>query len=313
MPEPPEQRLADAIAREEARLAELEKQVELTRHRLTVLREQRPPSPPVVPTAPNGPLAPAEKVSLFRSLFRGRADVFPKRWANSKAAKKGYAPACANEWVRGVCEKPRVKCGECPNQAFTAVSDRVVADHLQGKHVIGVYPLLEDETCWLLAVDFDKACWQEDVGAFAETCRTLDLSVAVERSRSGNGAHAWMFFTSPVAACAARQMGSFIVTRAMERRHQLSMSSYDRLFPNQDTMPRGGFGNLIALPLQHVPRQQGNTVFLDGRFEPHADQWAYLASIGRNPPGDGRASRRGRSAARPSRWCPVRRSGGRRR
>jgi hypothetical protein len=180
-----------------------------------------------------------------------------------------------------VCEKPRIKCGECPNQAFIAVDDRVVVDHLQGRHVVGVYPMLGDETCWFLAGDFDKASWQEDVAAFAETARDLDVSVAVERSRSGNGALAWMFFSSAVAASTARKMGCFLVTRTMERRHQLSMESYDRFFPNQDTMPRGGFGNLIALPLQHGPRQQGNTVFVDTRFEPHADQWAYLASVSR--------------------------------
>ena len=218
----------------------------------------------------------SEKVALFRSLFRGRQDVYPKFWTNTKTGRKGYAPACANEWVRDVCEKPRVKCGECPNQAFLAVEDRVILDHLQGRHVVGVYPLLTDET-WFLAADFDKASWSDDVGAFMETCRTLGLPAAVERSRSGNGAHVWLFFSAPVAAAAARKMGCYIVTETMARRHQLSMESYDRLFPNQDTLPRGGFGNLIALPLQHGPRQMGNTVFLDEHLVPHADQSRFLA------------------------------------
>ncbi len=149
---------------------------------------------------------------------------------------------------------------------------------------MGVYPLLEDETCWFLAIDFDKSSWQEDVGAFVETCRAIDVPVAVERSRSGNGAHVWFFFEAPVTASLARKMGCYLLTGTMSRRHQLSMGSYDRLFPNQDTMPRGGFGNLIALPLQHEPRQQGNTVFVDTSFQPHDDQWSYLASLSRISP-----------------------------
>jgi len=227
------------------------------------------------------PETPGEKVALFRSLFRGREDVYPKLWTNAKSGRTGYAPACANEWVRGVCEKPRVRCGECPNQAFTSVSDRVIADHLQGRHVVGVYPLLLDETCWFIAADFDKAGWMADVGAYREACNSTGVPVAVERSRSGNGAHAWSFFESPVPAVTARRMACFLLTQAMSRRHDLGMSSYDRLFPNQDTMPAGGFGNLIALPLQHEPRRRGNTVFLDETFRPYPDQWLCLANVER--------------------------------
>jgi len=178
------------------------------------------------------PLSSAAKIALFRGLFRGRTDVFPRLWANSRTGKRGYAPACANEWARGVCEKPRVKCGECPNQAFLPVEDRVVLDHLQGRHVIGVYPLLPDETCWFLAIDLDKASWGEDVSALRETCRALGLPVAVERSRSGTGAHVWFFFAAPVFASAARKLGCHLITETMSRRHELSMASYDRLFPN---------------------------------------------------------------------------------
>jgi hypothetical protein len=227
------------------------------------------------------PETPVEKVALFRSLFRGRDDVYPKLWPNAKSGRTGYAPACANEWVRGVCEKPRVRCGECPNQAFTAVSDRAIADHLQGRHVVGVYPLLLDETFWFIAADFDKAGWMADAGAYREACNSTGVPVAVERSRSGNGAHAWSFFESPVPAVTARRMACFLLTRAMSRRHDLGMSSYDRLFPNQDTMPAGGFGNLIALPLQHEPRSRGNTVFVDETFRPYPDEWLFLANIER--------------------------------
>ncbi len=228
----------------------------------------------------------SEKIALFRQLFRGRDDVYPKLWVNSKTGKRGYAPACANEWVRGVCEKPRVRCGECPHQAFLPVGDRIILEHLRGDHVIGVYPLLADETTWFLAADFDKASWVEDLAALRETCRGLGLHPAVERSRSGNGAHIWFFFSAPVAAVIARRMGCFLITETMSRRHRLSMHSYDRLFPNQDTMPRGGFGNLIALPFQDGPRQNGNTVFLDEQMIPFSDQWAYLASLPRMTPRD---------------------------
>lgn len=160
--------------------------------------------------------------------------------------------------MRGVCEKPRVKCGDCPNQAFIPVSDRAVVDHLQGRHVVGVYPMLEDGRCWLLAADFDRQCWAEDVAAFVDTCRAMGVAVAVERSRSGEGAHVWFFFAAPILASTARKMGCYLITETMARRHELSLESYDRLFPNQDTLPRGGFGNLIALPLQHGARQRGS-------------------------------------------------------
>jgi superfamily II DNA or RNA helicase len=227
------------------------------------------------------PTTPEEKLRLFRSLFRGRADLFPNRFVSMKTGKAGYAPACANKFVRGVCELPKVKCGECLKQAFLPADDRAILDHLRGRHVMGVYPLLPDETCWFLAADFDKASWKEDVSAFRETCRELEVPCAIERSRSGSGAHAWFFFASPVQASLARKMGCYLITETMARRHELRMDSYDRLFPNQDTMPRGGFGNLIALPLQHEARKQGNTLFVDEGFQPWPDPWAFLASVPR--------------------------------
>ncbi len=276
------------IARSEARLAELRREDAELRARLERLRRQAAgdgcqaaPTRRAPACEATRPATPAEKITLFRSLFRGRGDVFPRLWINAKKGKQGYAPACANEWVRGVCEKPRVKCGECPNQAFVAIDDHVIQEHLQGRHVVGVYPLLEDETCWFLAVDFDKDEWKEDVAAFVETCAAFGLPAAVERSRSGNGAHVWFFFEAPVDAGAARRMGCYLITETMSRRHELRMTSYDRLFPNQDTMPRGGFGNLIALPLQYQARQAGNTVFVDDRWEPIGDQWSFLASYPR--------------------------------
>ena len=230
----------------------------------------------------------AEKVALFHSLFHGRDDVFPRRWENSKTNKVGYAPACHNEWVRGVCEKPRIKCGNCPNQAFVPVNDEIVRSHLLGRNianperaepfVAGVYPLLTDETCWFLAADFDKQCWQRDALAFLATCREKSVPAALERSRSGNGAHVWIFFSEPVPASEARRLGAHLVTETMERCPDLGFESYDRFFPSQDTMPAGGFGNLIALPLQSDPRQKGNSVFVDDELRPYDDQWAFLSS-----------------------------------
>jgi superfamily II DNA or RNA helicase len=224
-----------------------------------------------------------EKVSLFRQLFRGREDLYPVRFVSKRTGKPGYAPECSNKFVAGLCELPTVKCGDCKNQAFRPVDNIAVLQHLQGKKVIGVYPMLPDETCWFLAADFDKSCWKEDVRAFADVARGCGLPLLVERSRSGNGAHVWFFFSEPVPAAVARKMASRLITEAMASRHELSMDSYDRLFPSQDTMPRGGFGNLIALPLQHGPRQAGNSVFLDENLQAYSDdlQWSVLASIRR--------------------------------
>ena len=280
--------LQDELARVEARLKDLERESMEARARIKALRAQLSPPPynrVYQITTPPHPavreMSAPDKLALFRQLFRGREDVFARLWVNPKKQTKGYAPACANEWIRGVCEKPRVKCGECPNQAFLPWDDQTILNHLQGRHVVGVYPLLTDETCWFLAVDFDGTAWQEDVAAFTEACAAVGVPPAVERSRSGNGAHCWFFFAVPIPAATGRKLGSFLITETMARRHQLPMTSYDRLFPNQDTMPRGGFGNLIALPLQHDAGQKGNTLFVDREWKPHQDQWSYLASLHR--------------------------------
>ena len=230
----------------------------------------------------------AQKIALFRDLFRGREEVFPRRWENARSGQAGYSPVCRNEWVRGVCGKPEVKCGECPNQAFVPFGDDVLRSHLTGKSAgnsidftAGIYPMLPDETCWFLAADFDKKSWQQDVAAFRDTARAKGVPVAIERSRSGNGAHAWIFFSEPVSAADARRLGSLLITATMERCPDIGFDSYDRFFPSQDTMPAGGFGNLIALPFQSRPREKGNSVFVDDDFRPYDDQWAYLSEIGR--------------------------------
>ncbi len=175
--------------------------------------------------------------------------------------------------MRGTCEKPRVKCATCPHRRLLPLTDDVIRWHLPGcdpdgePFVAGGYPLFADETCAFLAIDFDKAEWCKDVSAFLETCHRMHLPAALERSRSGRGGHVWLFFEGAIPAALARRLGSTLLTETMEHRPDVGLDSYDRLFPNQDFLPQGGFGNLIALPLQKVPRDQGNSVFLDKRVK----------------------------------------------
>lgn len=232
---------------------------------------------------------PEAKIALFGALFRGRDDVYARRFENARTGKSGYAPACAHEWVRGLCDKPRVRCAECPHRRFLPLTDEVLRMHLTGHDptckpcVVGVYPLLPDETCWFLALDFDKQDWREDASALRLACEESTLACAVERSRSGNGAHVWLFFAEALPAVLARKLGAALLTRAMERRPEIGLASYDRMFPNQDTLPSGGFGNLIALPLQRAARERGNSLFLDASLEPISDPWAFLADLARVP------------------------------
>lgn len=238
---------------------------------------------PVAPpkAAETSRLTTDEKIALFRRLFHGRTDIYPVRWESKTSGKSGYSPACTNEWRAGICEKPRIKCGDCSSRLLAPLSDAVIYNHLAGVQTIGVYPLLEDDACYFLAADFDEAEWREDARAFAQSCGELGIPVALEISRSGQGAHAWIFFASKVSARDARRLGTAIISHTCSRTRQLKLASYDRLFPNQDTMPKGGFGNLIALPLQKRPREQGFSVFVfvDANLAPYPDQWAFLDSI----------------------------------
>ena len=221
-----------------------------------------------------------EKIALFKSYFRGRDDVFARLWINNRTGKRGYSPVCKNEWVRNICKKPAaVKCSECPNQVFVAINENIIRQHLSGNHVIGIYPMLKNEKCCFLAVDFDKEQWFEDIKAFKNTCDLENISAVIERSRSGSGGHIWIFFKEEIPAVLARRLGSYLITKTMSSRYQIDMKSYDRLFPNQDTMPKGGFGNLIALPFQKEAVGNGNSVFIDNAGVPYPDQWAFLASI----------------------------------
>lgn len=238
-----------------------------------------PSTAPVTQELEPSNLSIAEKVALFRGLFRGRTDVYPRRWESKTSGRSGYAPACANEWRVGVCEKPRIKCGDCSNRLLSPLSDAVIYGHLAGEHTVGVYPLLEDDTCHFLAADFDEADWREDARAFMQSCNELGVPAILEISRSGQGAHVLVFFADRVSARDARRLGTAIISHTCSRTRQLKLTSYDRLFPNQDTMPKGGFGNLIALPLQKKPRENGRSVFVDADLQPYPDQWAFLAAI----------------------------------
>ena len=227
-----------------------------------------------------------EKIKLFRSLFRGREDVYAKRWHSEKSGKSGYQPVCYNEWNTWLCDKRRTKCSECKNRKFAPLDDGAIYKHLQGKSpngtdVIGIYPLTEDEHCYFLAMDFDGNSWEDDIVAVRAVCKKHGIPFLVERSRSGLGGHVWFFFKEKVRAVLARKFGTFLLNGAMQMRHSIRFSAYDRLFPNQDYMPKGGFGNLIALPLQGMARRRGNSVFVDENFVPYPDQWQALSSVSR--------------------------------
>ena len=269
------------LREENARLRRL-----LTEHGIpisTTLLEEKAPVPTGEPQGDRTTVSgkAERRIALFRSLFRGREDVYAVRW-ESPDGRSGYAPKADRDWKAylGAKEEDRKKVDR-QTRKNRPLTDEVVRGHLMGEHTIGIYPLLLDETCWFLAVDFDKKSWQQDAAAFLATCQELSVPAALERSRSGNGGHVWVFFDHAISAATVRKLGCAILTRTMERRHQVGLDSYDRLFPNQDTIPKGGLGNLIALPLQKVPREVGNSVFVDSEFRPYSDQWGFLSTLGR--------------------------------
>ncbi|MCY4426127.1 MAG: DEAD/DEAH box helicase family protein [Halieaceae bacterium] len=232
--------------------------------------------------ATSSTLSPGDKVVLFQKFFKGRDDIHAFRWENS-AGKSGYAVACHNEWQSGLCNKPKIKCSDCTNKAFKPLGPKTIYDHLSGVQTVGLYPLMRDDTCQLLVVDFDKSDWQQAAKAFAQVCINHSIPHAIERSRSGNGAHIWIFFDNKVLAREARCLGFGLLDRAMEHYPGLSFDSYDRIFPNQDSLPSGGFGNLIALPLQYQPRRYGNSVFVNQELIAYPDQWQFLSGLEQLP------------------------------
>lgn len=229
-----------------------------------------------------------ERIRLFQSLFKGREDVFARRWFSKTTGKSGYQPVCINEWKQGICDKKKYRCVICPNRNFAPLTTQDMYRHLEGKDeyccdVVGLYAIMQDNNCAFLCADFDdKNCkygYKEDVLAYVGVCREWLIPYAIERSRSGNGAHVWIFFEAPLPASKARRLGNAILTEAMTRNGQMSFNSYDRFFPNQDYLPEGGFGNLVALPLQGQARRKQNSVFVDNDFLVYKDQWAFLYNL----------------------------------
>ena len=239
-------------------------------------------------TFPSVKLSIEERVAIFHSLFKGREDVFARRWFSKTTGKSGYQPVCINEWRRGVCDKKKYKCADCPNRHFAPLTYQDLYRHLEGKDenccdVVGLYAIMPDNNCTFLCTDFDdKSCkygYKDDILAFVGVCKEWNIPYAIERSRSGNGAHVWIFFEEPIPAFKARRLGNAILTEAMRHNGRMSFNSYDRFFPNQDRMPEGGFGNLVALPLQGQARKRRNSVFVDDDFLVYKDQWAFLYNI----------------------------------
>lgn len=227
-----------------------------------------------------------DKLALFRKLFKGREDVYAHGYRR-KDGGIGYAPACTNEWKPGTCPKkinPRSPCADCAHSAFTSPSDATLIAHFKGaradlKDVVGLYVLDKEGKTSVLVADFDKTGWKTEIAAYRHACEETNIEVAVERSRSGNGGHAWIFFSEPLDAALARNLGCTLITHAMTTTGKLGFKAYDRLFPAQTTVAAGGFGNLIALPFQGLAQQQGNSVFVDEHFKAYPDQWKFLSAI----------------------------------
>ena len=229
-----------------------------------------------------------EKVGLFRALFGGRGDVFAKRFDNVKTGKKGYSPCCENQWVRGLCGlMTGMKCADCPNRKLIPVSEEVIRWHLRGKDTnrkpfeMGAYPMAKDETVTFAVIDFDESSWRRDTLYVLRKARDSGLPAALERSRSGKGAHIWFFFEESISARMVRSALFYIITLTLEEHPEISLDSYDRIIPNQATLPKGGFGNLVALPLQAEARKVGNSCFVNDDWITYDDQWGFLSSIRR--------------------------------
>jgi len=247
-------------------------------------QQARPPGPAqagffdTAPGAVHAGSTPAQKVGFFRALFAARTDVYAVRWENTRSGKSGWMPAVRGGWHKGV---------PAADREYLPLTEEIITAHLSGDAEVGLYPLLDGDRCWWLAADFDGPAAMLDALAYLKAARAAGAPAVLEVSRSGQGAHAWLFFAAPVPAATARQAGTGLLREAIALRGRMDLSSYDRLFPSQDVLQTGGLGNLIAAPLQGRCRRRGATVFLDlATLEPHEDQWDYLSSVARLSPRD---------------------------
>lgn len=226
-----------------------------------------------------------KKIKIYSDYFKGRDDVYPYLSINKNDSnKKYYIPACMNEWKQGICNKTMGKpCKSCQYRENKPLTMDVIKRHIYSNQTIGIYPMLDDETCYFLAFDFDdkkdENNIKEDVLAFASICDKYNVPISIEKSRSGKGVHVWIFFEDKIKALTARKLGSLLLSKTMEIRDCLKIDSFDRMFPNQDYLPKGGYGNLIALPFQTEPAKYGNTIFVDRSFIPIKGQFEYLKQV----------------------------------
>jgi superfamily II DNA or RNA helicase len=232
-----------------------------------------------------------DKLAVYRDRFQGRLDVYAVRWENTRTGAAGWKPAVAGGWRKGMDRRTAV---------HLPLTADVVASHLVGDQFIGLYPLLVDSTCRFLVADFDGQTAMLDALAYIKAARANAVPAALEISQSGRGAHVWVFFTDAIPAVVARSVGTVLLHEAMVLRGSMDLRSYDRLFPSQDVLPEGGFGNLIAAPLQGSRRREnGLTTFLDlATLEPYEDQWLFLSTMDRISPRDAdRVARQAKQAA----------------
>jgi superfamily II DNA or RNA helicase len=224
-------------------------------------------------------LTPQEKIDIFKNIFRGRDDVFAMHWEKADGSASGYTPVCLNEWKPSICYKlQRKKCKDCPHQKYVGLNDYYIDQHLRGIKLYGIYPLLDNNTSYFLAADFDGKNWEKDILKYYKKCEALKIPILIERSKSGKGGHAWIFFEDKYPAFKSRSIGVAILREAGIIDQFSKEDSFDRLFPNQDILSGKGFGNLIALPLYGKARENNNTIFLDPKnnLEPFIDQWDIL-------------------------------------
>lgn len=231
------------------------------------------------------------KIKQFAQCFKGRQDIVPRYWASARTGRSGYSPMCRNEWNRAKCRKGEIRsaCAACGHADYVPLSDPLIRNHFTGKHILGIYPLLPDNTCYFVAADFDNHKQDrnplEDIKNFYEVCRMQEIPCYMLRSKSGKGYHGFIFFNSPVPARKARLIAFALLQEAEIIGQDTQFSSFDRLFPNQNRLSGRGFGNLIALPFQGNAARKGHTLFLDpdsGFAKPCKNQWQILAGIQKN-------------------------------